>query len=79
MANPMLQQLNRQPSSPQASPQQPNNPMQIIQQFQQFRQSLAGKDPHAMVDQLVQSGQMTTQQRDSLFQQAQSMLAMFRR
>lgn len=79
MANPMLQQLSRQPSSPQAAPQQPNNPMAIIQQFQQFRQSLTGRDPHQMVEQLVQSGRMTAQQRDSLLQQAQSMLSMFRR
>ena len=61
------------------APQQLNNPMQMIQQFQQFRQQMAGKNPREMVDELVQSGKMTPQQRDGLAQQAQSMLAMFRR
>lgn len=78
MANPMLQQLSQQQNS-QPMMHRPNNPMHMIQQFQQFKQSLAGKDPHQMVDQLVQSGKMTPQQRDSLVQQAQSMLSMFRR
>lgn len=45
----------------------PNNPMQFIQQF---RQQMAGKNPQQMVEQLVQSGKMSTQQRDSLLQQA---------
>ena len=53
--------------------------MQMVQQFQQFRQQMAGKNPQQMVDQLIQSGQMSPDQRDGLYQQAQSMLSMFRR
>ena len=75
MQNPMLQQLNQAPTRMSA----PNNPMQMVQRFQEFRQQMAGKNPQQMVDQLVQSGQMSPEQRDGLYQQAQSMLSMFRR
>ena len=55
------------------------NPMNMLQQFRQFRQQMAGQNPQQMVNQLVQSGQMSPEQRDGLMQQAQSMMSMFRR
>lgn len=67
------------------SPMQPNqaqassNPMQMIQQFNQFRQQMAGKNPQQIVQQLVQSGKMSQEQLQSLEQQAQGLLSMFRR
>lgn len=60
MKNPMMQQLNRQ---------QPN----MIQQFQQFKQQLVGKDPQAIVMDLLNSGQMSQQQFEQLKVQAQQM------
>ena len=75
MANPILQQLGRLPAVPQAA----SNPMQLLQQFQQFRQQMAGKNPQQMVQQLVQSGQMSQEQLQTLEQQAQGLLSMIRR
>ena len=77
MQNPMLQQLQQQPNQSPVNPA--NNPIQMVQRFQEFRQQMAGKNPKQMVEQLVQSGQMSPEQRDGLYQQAQSMLSMFRR
>ena len=53
--------------------------MQLLQQFQQFRQQMAGKNPQQMVQQLVQSGQMSQEQLQALEQQAQGLLSMIRR
>ena len=77
-ANPILQQMNQQ-QAPAARPARANNPMQLLQQFNEFRQKMSGQNPHQMVDQLVQSGRMTEQQRDQLFHQAEGMLLLFRR
>lgn len=62
MGNPMLAMLNRQP--------QQNNSANTLQQFQQFKQQMAGKDPKAMVEELLRTGKMTQQQFDQLSQQA---------
>lgn len=62
MRNPMLSQLR------------PNNPISMLQQFNQFRQSMAGKDPEAMVNELLRSGKMTPAQYEQLKQQAQTFM-----
>lgn len=62
MLNPMLAQLRS------------NNPLTMIQQFNQFRQSMAGKDPEAMVNELLRTGKMTPQQYEQLKAQAQTFM-----
>lgn len=74
MLNPMLQQL----TSRQNSPMQANNPMQMIQQFANFKQQMVGKDPKAIVQNLLTSGKMSNQQFEQLKQQAQSLQSIFR-
>lgn len=81
--NPILTALGRPPETSQAIPPtqrpQANNSIQMIQQFQQFRQQMAGKDPRQMVQQMIQSGQMSQQQYDSLLHQAQGIMSMLHR
>ena len=64
MVNPMLSHLRS------------NNPMQMIQQFNQFKQSMQGKDPEAMVNELLRSGKMSQQQFEQLKTQAQSFMSL---
>ena len=64
MPNPMLSHLRA------------NNPMQMIQQFNQFKQSMQGKDPEAMVNELLRSGKMSQQQFEQLKTQAQSFMSL---
>ena len=64
MINPILSQLK------------PNNPMQMLTQFNQFKQQMAGKDPEAMVNELLRSGKMTQQQFEQLKAQAQSFMSL---
>lgn len=64
--NPMLSQLSTQ------------NPMQMLQRFAEFKQSMAGKDPEAMVNELLRSGKMTQQQFEQLKTQAQSFMNLLR-
>lgn len=52
----------------------PNNPLSMLQQFNQFRQSMAGKDPEAMVNELLRSGKMSPAQYEQLKQQAQTFM-----
>ncbi len=62
--NPILQMLG------QSQRTQMNNPMQMMQQFAQFKNQMRGKDPQAMVMELLGSGKMTQQQFEQLKQQA---------
>ena len=62
MKNPMMQQLH------------PN----MIQQFNQFRRQMEGKDPQAMVMDLLNSGRMTPAQFEELKKQAMEMEKIFR-
>lgn len=64
--NPMLNQLNSQ------------NPVQMLQRFAQFKQSMQGKDPEAMVNELLRSGKMSPQQFEQLKSQAQSFMNLLR-
>ena len=52
---------------------QPN----MIQQFQQFMNQMRGKDPNAMIQELVSSGRVSQQQLDQAQKQAQQMQGMF--
>ena len=52
---------------------QPN----MIQQFQQFMNQMRGKDPNAMIQELVSSGRVSQQQPDAAQKQAQQMQGMF--
>ena len=52
---------------------QPN----MMQQFQQFMQQMKGKDPNAMIQELVSSGRVSQQQLDQAQKQAQQMQGMF--
>ena len=65
--NPILQMLGQG----QSRQMKPSNPMQMLQQFAQFKQQMQGRDPRAMVEQLLANGQMTQQQFNQLKQQAQ--------
>lgn len=53
--------------------QQPN----MMQQFQSFMQQMRGKDPNAMIQELVSSGRVSQQQLDQAQKQAQQMQQMF--
>ena len=52
---------------------QPN----MIQQFQQFMNQMRGKDPNAMIQELVSSGRVSQAQLDQAQQRAQQMQQMF--
>lgn len=52
---------------------QPN----MMQQFQQFMNQMKGKDPNAMINELVSSGKLTQSQLDAAQKQAQQMQGMF--
>lgn len=71
MGNPMLDRLSR------GAPQQfagagnmSGGPMQMIQKFAQFRRMMQGRNPQQMVQNLLQSGQMSQAQFEQLKQQA---------
>ena len=64
MFNPMLNQLNS------------NNPVQMLQKFTEFKNSMQGKDPEAMVNELLRSGKMTPQQFEQLKSQARSFMSL---
>lgn len=50
---------------------QQNNPM--LQQFQNFMQQMKGKDPNAMIQEMVSSGRISQAQLDQVQKQAQQM------
>ena len=54
---------------------QQNNPM--LQQFQNFMQQMKGKDPNAMIQEMVSSGRISQAQLDQVQKQAQQMQGMF--
>lgn len=54
---------------------QRNNPM--LQQFQNFMQQMKGKDPNAMIQEMVSSGRISQTQLDQVQKQAQQMQGMF--
>lgn len=66
MANPLFQMLG--------GGAQPNNP---IMQFPKFMQQMRGKDPNAMINELISSGKINQQQLNQVQQQAQQISGMF--
>lgn len=65
MANPIFNALNAR--------QQPN----MMQNFQSFMQQMRGKDPNAIISQMVSSGRVSQAQLDQVQRQAQQMQGMF--
>lgn len=54
-----------------------NQQLNMMQQFQQFMNQMRGKDPNAMIQELVSSGRVSQQQLDAAQKQAQQMQGMF--
>ena len=52
---------------------QPN----LMQQFQQIMQQMRGKDPNAMIQEMVSSGRITQDQLNQVQKQAQQMSGVF--
>ena len=48
-----------------------NSQSNMMQQFQQFMNQMKGKDPNAMINELVSSGKLTQSQLDAAQKQAQ--------
>lgn len=61
--------------NPQSQPRSNGN---ILQQFAQFKREMAGKDPEAIVRQMLADGRMSQQQFESLKSQAQSLMTILR-
>lgn len=54
-----------------------NEKPNMMQQFQKFMDQMRGKDPNAMIQELVSSGRVSQQQLDRAQKQAQQMQGMF--
>ena len=54
-----------------------NSQSNMMQKFQQFMNQMKGKDPNAMINELVSSGKLTQSQLDAAQKQAQQMRGMF--
>lgn len=54
-----------------------NEKPNMMQQFQKFMDQMRGKDPNAMIQELVSSGRVSQQQLDQAQKQAQQMRGMF--
>jgi len=65
MANPIYQALGG------------NNQSNMLQQFQQFMNQMRGKDPNAIIQEMISSGKVSQQQLDAAQRQAQQMQQMF--
>ena len=61
--NPFYQAMNPRPN--------------MMQQFQQFMSQMQGKDPKAMLDDLVSSGRVSQEQLNAAQQQAQQLANVF--
>lgn len=54
-----------------------NHQPNMMHQFQQFMNQMRGRDPNAMIQELVSSGRVSQQQLDHAQKQAQQMQGMF--
>ncbi len=52
-----------------------SNPMQMMAQFAEFKKMMTGKNPEAIVKQMLANGQMSNEQFEELKQQASMMQA----
>ena len=50
----------------------------MLQRFAEFKQTMQGKDPEAMVNELLRSGKMSPQQYEQLKAQAQSFMSLLK-
>ena len=50
----------------------------MITQFNQFKKMMKGKNPQAMVNALLQSGQMSREQFETLSQQANNLMSILK-
>ena len=71
MSNPMLQALNKRSQASQQ--QKANNPFQMIQEFAKFKKQMQGKNPQAIVEDLLKSGKMSQAQFEELKQEANAL------
>lgn len=79
MSNPMLDMLSRgAPKQFAGAGNMTGGPMQMMQQFSQFRRMMQGRNPQQMVQNLLQSGQMTQAQFEQLKQQASELIKTIR-
>ena len=79
MGNPMLDMLSRGAQKQFAGAgNMPGGPMQMMQQFAQFRRMMQGRNPQQMVQNLLQSGQMSQAQFEQLKQQANELQKILR-
>ena len=79
MGNPMLDMLSRGTQNHFAGAgKMPGGPMQMMQQFAQFRRMMQGRNPQQMVQNLLQSGQMSQAQFEQLKQQASELQKIIR-
>lgn len=67
MANPLYNLLNKQQSGQNSQ----------MAQFQKFMQEMKGKDPNAIINELVSSGKLTQAQLNQVQAQAQQMQGQF--
>ncbi len=54
-----------------------NGQTNMMQQFQQFMHQMRGKDPNAMIQEMVSSGRISQDQLNQVQKQAQQMSGMF--
>ena len=73
--NPILAALNQnKATTPNIKPQL-NNPLALISEFAKFKKSFADKDPQAVLEQLLSSGQMSQEQFAELKSTAEGLLS----
>ena len=56
---------------------QPKQPMNFWQRLQQFRSEMQGKDPNAIIQEMMQSGKISQEQYNQARQQAQQIANTF--
>ena len=82
MNNPMLRHLNRN-ATPSRMPKLPGtsgnmNPMQMINEFAKFKKAMQGRDPQAILNQLIERGEMSPEQLEELKGMAQNLLSILK-
>lgn len=68
--NPVLAMLNNATQSNVGTMANSNNPIQMMAQFAEFKKTMQGKNPEAIVKQMLANGRMSQDQFEQLKQQA---------
>lgn len=55
-----------------------NNPVSLIAKFAEFKKTMTGKDPEAIVKQMLSDGRMSQEQFEKLKTQASSLMTILR-